>query len=127
MAIVVLAHGGWSAGWAWKKVRPLMAAAGHQFFTPTYTGLGERAHLANPSNDLETHIEDVKQVNGQWLVAGTSGAVYPAANFVRWAGRGVRKYYIGPEEPMNAQAFTRLVLGNAGAVMPGLVETGIRD
>ena len=45
LAIVVLAHGGWSAAWAWKKVRPLMAAAGHHFFTPTYTGLGERAHL----------------------------------------------------------------------------------
>ena len=59
MAIVVLAHGAWSAAWAWKKVRPLMAAAGHQFFTPTYTGLGERAHLASPSNDLETHIRDV--------------------------------------------------------------------
>ncbi len=28
-------------------------------FTPTYTGLGERAHLASPSNDLETHIQDV--------------------------------------------------------------------
>ena len=36
-----------------------MAAAGHQFFTPTYTGLGERAHLASRSNDLETHIQDV--------------------------------------------------------------------
>ena len=59
MAIVVLAHGGWSAAWAWKKVRPLMAAAGHHFFTPTYTGLGERAHLASPSNDLETHIQDL--------------------------------------------------------------------
>jgi hypothetical protein len=59
VAIVVLAHGAWSAAWAWKKVRPLMAAAGHQFFTPTYTGLGERAHLASPSNDLETHIRDV--------------------------------------------------------------------
>jgi hypothetical protein len=46
VAIVVLAHGAWSAAWAWKKVRPLMAAAGHQFFTPTYTGLGQRAHLA---------------------------------------------------------------------------------
>jgi hypothetical protein len=59
LAIVVLAHGGWSAAWAWKKVRPLMAAAGHHFFTPTYTGLGERAHLASPSNDLETHIQDL--------------------------------------------------------------------
>ena len=46
--IVVLAHCGWSAAWVWKKVRPLMAVAGHQFFTPTYTGLGERAHLASP-------------------------------------------------------------------------------
>ena len=30
--------------------------------TPTYTGLGERAHLANPSIDLETHIEDILNV-----------------------------------------------------------------
>ena len=56
------------------------------------------------------------------LVVGTSGAVYPAANFVRWAGSLVRKYYIGPEAPMNAQAFTRLVLGNAGQVLPGLFK-----
>jgi NAD-dependent deacetylase len=56
------------------------------------------------------------------LVVGTSGAVYPAANFVRWAEPAVRKYYIGPEEPMNGQAFTRLVLGNAGDVLPGLVQ-----
>ena len=30
--------------------------------TPTYTGLGERAHLANPSIDLETHIQDILNV-----------------------------------------------------------------
>jgi hypothetical protein len=29
---------------------------------PTYTGLGERAHLANPSIDLEIHIQDVLNV-----------------------------------------------------------------
>lgn len=56
------------------------------------------------------------------LVVGTSGAVYPAAQFVHWAGPRVRKYYIGPEAPMNAGAFTRLVLGNAGEVLPGLVH-----
>ena len=61
------------------------------------------------------------------LVVGTSGAVYPAANFVRWAGPRVRKYYIGPEEPMIAPAFARLVLGNAGEVLPGLIETGTRE
>ena len=62
MATIVLAHGAWSAAWAWKKMRPLFAAAGHQFFSPTYTGLGERAHLARPDVGLETHIEDVVRV-----------------------------------------------------------------
>ncbi len=40
-------------------MRPLFAAAGHQFYAPTYTGLGERAHLAKPEIDLSVHIQDV--------------------------------------------------------------------
>jgi pimeloyl-ACP methyl ester carboxylesterase len=60
--IFLVCHGAWSAGWAWKKLHPLMQAAGHRLVTPTYTGLGERAHLANPSIDLETHITDVLNV-----------------------------------------------------------------
>jgi pimeloyl-ACP methyl ester carboxylesterase len=56
---VVVAHGAWSAGWAWKKMRPLLRAAGHEVWTPTYTGIGERVHLANPLIDLDTHIADV--------------------------------------------------------------------
>lgn len=39
-----------------------MAAAGHEFFAQSYTGLGERAHLARPENDLETHIQDTTGV-----------------------------------------------------------------
>ena len=58
----LILHGAWSAAWAWKKVRPLLRAAGHAVFTPTYTGLGERAHLAHPLIDLETHIQDVLAV-----------------------------------------------------------------
>jgi pimeloyl-ACP methyl ester carboxylesterase len=59
MATFLICHGAWSAGWAWKKVRPLLRGAGHEVFTPTYTGLGERAHQASPDVDLDTHIEDV--------------------------------------------------------------------
>ena len=59
MATFLICHGAWSAGWAWKKVRPLLRAAGHEVFTPTYTGLGERAHQASPEVDLETHVQDV--------------------------------------------------------------------
>ena len=62
MANIVLAHGAWSAAWAWKKMRPLFAAAGHTFYSPSYTGLGERAHLARPDIDLSTHIQDVLNV-----------------------------------------------------------------
>lgn len=62
MASVVLAHGAWSAAWAWKKMRPLFRAAGHEFFSPTYTGLGERGHLARPEIDLSTHVQDVLAV-----------------------------------------------------------------
>jgi pimeloyl-ACP methyl ester carboxylesterase len=62
MATFVIAHGAWSSGFAWKKLRPLLRAAGHDIFTPSYTGLGERAHLATPDVSLETHIQDVVNV-----------------------------------------------------------------
>jgi NAD-dependent deacetylase len=65
------------------------------------------------------------------LVIGTSGTVYPAANFVQWAkqrNRGgktvVRTVYLGPEPPANAGAFSQTVLGKAGEVLPGLFRTG---
>lgn len=58
----LVCHGAWSAGWAWKKMHPLMQAAGYRLVTPSYTGLGERAHLAHPGIDLDTHIEDMLNV-----------------------------------------------------------------
>jgi hypothetical protein len=59
MSTFVVAHGAWSGGWAWKKMRPLMAARGLDFFAPTQTGIGERKHLARPDTDLEVHIADI--------------------------------------------------------------------
>lgn len=57
------------------------------------------------------------------VVIGTSGSVYPAANFVNWARQaGARTVYIGPERPLNAGAFTHIVEGKAGEVLPGLFE-----
>jgi len=54
------------------------------------------------------------------VVVGTSGSVYPAANFVHWAGgAGARTVYVGPEAPLNASAFTHVVEGKAGVVLPG--------
>jgi NAD-dependent deacetylase len=55
------------------------------------------------------------------IVIGTSGSVYPAANFVNWARHNnARTLYIGPERPLNAHAFTTIVEGKAGQVLPNL-------
>ena len=61
------------------------------------------------------------------IVVGTSGNVHPAASFVHWANQRhlpatprVRTYYIGPERPLNAGAFTEVILGKAGEVLPEL-------
>lgn len=62
MTEIVLCHGAWSSVWAWTRMRPLMAEAGHRFWAPTYTGLGARLHLASPDVNLETHISDVMGV-----------------------------------------------------------------
>lgn len=62
MATFVLVAGSYCGGWLWKKVTPLLRAAGHDVVTPTLTGLGERAHLATPDVNLDTHVTDVVNV-----------------------------------------------------------------
>jgi pimeloyl-ACP methyl ester carboxylesterase len=59
MATFVLVAGACCGGWSWNRVAPPLRAAGHDVFTPTPTGLGERVHLAGPKIDLDTHITDV--------------------------------------------------------------------
>ncbi len=57
--IFVLVHGAWHGGWVWRDVIDQLQRRGHRAFAPTLTGLGERAHLATPATDLNTHIRDV--------------------------------------------------------------------
>jgi pimeloyl-ACP methyl ester carboxylesterase len=55
----VLIHGAWHGGWCWREVARRLRAAGHQVFTPTMTGMGERAHLLTATVGLSTFIDDV--------------------------------------------------------------------
>jgi|HubBroStandDraft_1064217.scaffolds.fasta_scaffold122970_2 pimeloyl-ACP methyl ester carboxylesterase len=59
MTTFVLVHGAWHGSWCWKRVRGLLQHRGHEVFTPTLTGIGERAHLLAPTIDLRTHTLDV--------------------------------------------------------------------
>ncbi|HLU00865.1 MAG TPA: alpha/beta fold hydrolase [Burkholderiaceae bacterium] len=58
----VLAHGSWHGGWCWRPVADQLRKAGHQVFTPSFTGMGDRAHLLNESITLDTFIDDLVQL-----------------------------------------------------------------
>lgn len=62
MAKFVLVHGAWHGGWCYDLVARRLRSEGHEVYTPTLTGLGERSHLLNGKTDLNTHIQDVLNV-----------------------------------------------------------------
>ena len=61
-----LVHGAWHGVWCWKRVAPLLCSGGADVYTPTLTGLGERAHLAahldSAAINLDLHQQDVAEL-----------------------------------------------------------------
>jgi pimeloyl-ACP methyl ester carboxylesterase len=62
MAQIVMVAAAWHGGWALTPIARKIRARGHEVYTPTLTGLGERSHLARAAINLETHIEDIVNV-----------------------------------------------------------------
>ena len=64
MSVFVLVHGGWGGGWQWRRTANALRLRGHEVYTPTLAGMGDRAHLLlDPASlTLSTHIEDVVQL-----------------------------------------------------------------
>jgi len=58
----VFAHGSWHGGWCWQRVADRLRARGARAFTPSYTGMGDRAHLLNKDITIETFVRDVIEV-----------------------------------------------------------------
>lgn len=75
--------------------------------------------------DMEGIYRRLKQ-STVLLVVGTSGSVYPAAGLVTIARqRGIRTIYVGPEEPLNSNAFDEILLGTATKIIPSLSAQAI--
>jgi len=74
--------------------------------------------------EIPFHMDDVHAAlvaTDVFVTIGSSGAVYPAAGFVRVARQaGARTVYVGPEAPDNAGAFDECRLGKATMVVPTL-------
>src|SRR5262249_52935904 len=129
-ATFVVAHGAWSAGWAWKKMHPLMSAAGHRLYTPTYTGLGDRDHLASPSNDLETHIKDIlavlkyEDLRNVVLIGHSYGGMVATGVADRARDRIAQLIYLDAFVPKNGQALVDLLPPQVRQRMQESVKAG---
>jgi pimeloyl-ACP methyl ester carboxylesterase len=121
MALYLICHGAWGGGWAWRKVRPLLRAAGHDVFTPTYTGLGDRSHLAHPLIDLETHIEDIlgviacEDLSDIILVGHSYGGMVATGVADRMPERARHLVYLDAFVPADGQSLDDM----AGGALPG--------
>jgi pimeloyl-ACP methyl ester carboxylesterase len=110
MVTFVIVHDAWSGAHAWRWVRPLLRAAGHEVFTPALTGLGERSHLASAQVDLETHIRDVvgmleyEDLGEVVLVGHSYGGMVISGVADRVPERLALLVYLDAEVPMDGQS-----------------------
>ena len=130
MTTFLVAHGAWSAGWAWKKMHPLMAGRGHRLLTPTYTGLGERAHHASPDVDLDTHIADMlgviemEDLNGFILIGHSYGGMVATGVAARARGRIAKLVYLDAFAPRDGDSVFSLTPDREQAVRAQLAKDG---
>lgn len=129
MSTYVLIHPAWFGGWCWKKIVPALQAEGHAVYTPTLTGLGERAHLARPDVSLSTHIEDVVSVlvsedlSGVTLVGNSSGGSVITGVAHRVPERIECVVYLDAFVPGDGQSTSDLVAADRWATMERIVAS----
>ncbi|MFN8535365.1 MAG: alpha/beta hydrolase [Dehalococcoidia bacterium] len=109
MALFVLLHGSFHGGWCWARVRPRLRAAGHEVFTPTLTGIGDRAHAVTRDTGLETHVQDIvsliefEDLHDVVLVGHSYGCVLATAVLHRIPERLARVIYFDAGVPIDGQ------------------------
>jgi len=132
MATYVLVHGGAHGGWCYQRVARLLRSAGHEVYTPTMTGLGERSHLVGPEVDLDLHIRDITAVlhyedlREVILVGHSYGGMVVTGVADRAADRVGRLVYLDAANPVNGQSLVDVSGPIIEAVRPhGTVADGV--
>jgi pimeloyl-ACP methyl ester carboxylesterase len=138
MAIFVLVHGAWGGSYGFRPVRRPLLAAGHEVYTPSLTGLGERVHLSSPQVNLTTHVTDVvnavtyEDLTGIVLLGYSYGGMVVTGALEHIADRVTHLVYLDAFVPSDGQALNDLTQAgySHGAVGPGarwLVELPFRE
>jgi pimeloyl-ACP methyl ester carboxylesterase len=124
MATYLLVHGGGHGGWCYQRVARLLRSAGHEVYTPTLTGLGERAHLLGPGIDLDLHIQDVvttlqfEDLRDVILVGHSYGGMVITGVADRASDRVGRLVYLDAANPTNGQSLVDVAGPIIEAVRP---------
>jgi pimeloyl-ACP methyl ester carboxylesterase len=109
MTTYVLVHGAWHGGWCWSRVARALKESGAEVYTPTLTGLGERAHLASREVGLETHVADVlgvleaEDLSGVVLAGHSYAGMVVTAVADRASARIARLVYLDAVVPRHGQ------------------------
>jgi pimeloyl-ACP methyl ester carboxylesterase len=125
MAIFVLVHGAWGGSYGFKPLRRPLLSAGHEVYTPSLTGLGERAHLSSPQVSLTTHITDVVNVvtyedlTDIVLLGFSYGGMVVTGALEHIADRVKHLVYLDAFVPSDGQALDGLMGTGADAMGPG--------
>jgi pimeloyl-ACP methyl ester carboxylesterase len=128
MATFVLVPGGWSGGWQWRDVAKYLRAGGHEVFTPTLTGLGERVHLGRPDVGLETHIQDIinviqfEDLSNVILVGYSYSGMVITAVADQIPQRLAHLIYIDAYVPQNGQSFADILGPQVVAMLRAIAE-----
>ena len=112
---IVIVHGAFGGGWEWTPVAELLRAEGLRVFTPTLSGLGDRAHVEAQSVGLGTHVADIvavlemEDLEDVLLCAASYAGVPVTAALPQVASRIARVVYLDALVPADGEAAAHLL------------------
>jgi pimeloyl-ACP methyl ester carboxylesterase len=127
MTTFVLVHGAWGGAHGFRKIRGPLRNAGHEVFTPSLTGIGERAHLTSPQVCLTTHVTDVvnavlyEDLRGVVLLGFSYGGLVVTGALEHIGDRVAHLVYLDAFVPGDGDSVGTLTGGGTGG---GVIELG---
>lgn len=125
MATFVLVHGGGHGGWCYQFVAKILRSHGHEVYTPTMTGVGEREHLLSPAVDMNLQITDIvkaiqfEDLRDVILVGHSYGGMIITGVADQVGDRIANLVYLDAAYPQNGQS----LVDHAGEIMLAARQT----
>jgi pimeloyl-ACP methyl ester carboxylesterase len=112
---LVVVHGAFGGGWEWTPVADRLRADGIRVFTPTLSGLGDRAHVR--AADLSMHVADLtgllemEDLRDVVLCAASYGGMPATVAASRSQDRLARLVYLDALVPRDRECAADLIPG----------------